>query len=158
MLVTRLPDMGRFFITVIAGALVYTAGSAITPQEDSMAVIIAPISGAILTAVLVAAILLPLRAGLRVFAPGAAHRTHAVVVAGLLLALVTVFSLVLSADSLPHGRLGFWALWACYALAPSLSFFWPLAPQNRAGADSRHETAACPPGCRRRRLDTSVSY
>jgi hypothetical protein len=133
--------MRRFFITVAVGALVYTAGSFITPQEDSLAIVFAPIAGSIFTAIVIAVLLLPLRAGLRAFMPQSTQRTYGIIAASVLLALVTAFSLVLSAESLPDGRLSFWALWAFYVVALAFSFFWPLATQSKIQAHSVHDHA-----------------
>ena len=134
--------MRRFFITVVAGALVYTAGSVITPQEDSLAVVFAPIVGSIFTAIAIAVLLLPLRAGLRAFIPQSTPWAHAIVAACVLLALVSASCLLLSPTSLPHGRLSFWALWAIYAVALVVSFFCPFAAHSRVQPHSPHDGTA----------------
>lgn len=119
--------MRRFFITVAVGALVHTVGSFITPQEDSLTVIFAPITGSVFTAIVIAVLLFPFRAALRTFMPLSTQRAHGAMAAAVLLALVTVFSCVVPAESILLTRLGFWTFWAFYVVALTLSFFWPLA-------------------------------
>jgi hypothetical protein len=127
--------MVRFIITVVLGAVFYSAATAIdlvlAPGDDNLAILFAPIVGVIFTAIVVTLLLLPVRAVLRRFRPGASQRSHALVAAALLCALVTVFSLVGSRTTFPAGRLSFWALWTCYSLSVTASFCWPLAAQSK---------------------------
>jgi hypothetical protein len=123
--------MRRFIITVIVGSVIYTGLSVLTqienPGDDSLGVIFAPIVGIIFSAVIVVVFLLPLGAGLRHFFPSRTQRTHAIIAASILLALVTVFSLMGTDSTFPMGRINFWASWLGYSLALVASIFWPLS-------------------------------
>jgi hypothetical protein len=131
--------MLRFIITVVLGAALYTVATAIdlvlAPGDDNLAILSAPIVGVIFTAIVITLVVLPVRAVFRRLRPGASQRSHAVVSAGLLCALVTVFSLVGSRTTFTAGRLSFWALWTCYSLSVTASFCWPLAAQSKSGGD-----------------------
>jgi hypothetical protein len=112
--------MRRFFITVAVGGLVATLGSFLEPHhEDPLAMVIIPM------------VLFPMRAGLRAFMRQHTQRTHAIVVASVLLAVVAAFTLGLPAGSFTMGRLSFFGFWAIYFVTLTLSFFWPLASEKK---------------------------
>jgi hypothetical protein len=131
--------MLRFTITVVVGTLFYSAATVVNqilaPGDDNLAAFFAPIAGVIFSATAVTLLLLPLRAVLRRFLPGASQRSHALVTASVLIALVTGFTFASPQSTFLTGRLSFWAIWAVYALSITISLFWPLAANGKTEKD-----------------------
>lgn len=94
------------------------------------------ISGLISFPIVFAALLLPLRAVWRLCLPQRTQRTHGIVTALVLLALVAVWILVpfLRGRELPpfcHGYFWHSLFWFCFVIFSVTTFYWPLAAQRQ---------------------------
>jgi MFS family permease len=92
----------------------------------------AGVSGVMTFPIVLAALLLPLRTGVRHFWPRATQRAHGIVAAVALLALVGIWIGVrfVSGIVLPaycHGYFWHSAFWVSFVIAVVASFCWPLA-------------------------------
>ncbi len=115
----------RFLITCVFGGIAYTFGSVITPQEDSLGVMFAPIIGAIFTAIVCCVFLWPLRAGVRSLFPRLTGRAQGFVAFAVVAAVIAALALFTSESSLLVSRLGVFAFWSFYALVIIACWFWP---------------------------------
>ncbi len=142
---TNSPLMLRFIITIVVGAMAYTAMNVFdqiqNPSDDNLGAFFSPIAGGIFSVIVVVVFLLPLRAGLRHFLPGKTQRSHALIASIVLLALVTIITLMGSASTFPLGRMSFWVCWASYTLALIASLFWPLSARVVNRGETTHEHA-----------------
>jgi hypothetical protein len=94
------------------------------------------VSGLISFPFVFAALLLPLRAGLRRYLPRSAQRTRGVVTLLVLLALVAVWIGVpfLHGRELPpycHGYFWHSLFWFCFVILSVTTFYWPLSAQRQ---------------------------
>jgi hypothetical protein len=122
--------MRRFILSAVVGAVVYTGGMASGP-EGGPAIIFVPIMGLIFSAVVLAALITPLRAVVHRFVPGSTRHLQACVVGGLLLIVVFVLAACIPPAAISQSRLAFAGFWGAYVVALAVSFFWPVTVQNR---------------------------
>ena len=117
--------MLRFFITSILGAVVYTIGSIITPDQGVFGVLFAPIIGVIFTALVCGICLWPLRAGVKAMFPHSAARTQGFIAFAVVLLLLAALTTLMRESTLLGSRLGFFTFWLFYAAVVVSSWFWP---------------------------------
>jgi hypothetical protein len=125
----------RLLITVGVGDLVYTVASFFPPYDNSFRILLAPLVGCMLTAIVVTIVLLPLRAFSYGIAPQSSEKVHGFITAAILVGAITALTLLLPATVFSGSRIGFWSFLSVYSLSLVISFFWPHF--RRGGAKSQ---------------------
>ena len=133
--------MKRFIITVLVGTILHAVVCILMPPFEFAPTRLtcffwALRSGIVVFPIMFAIILLPLRAGLRLFMPQRTQRTHAIIAGLVLFVLVAIWILArqLSGVQSPpyeHGYLCQWIFWPLFVGAITISFFWPFGAQSR---------------------------
>ena len=141
--------MKRFVITVLVATILHAIGCILAPPFEfghsrAECFFFAFVSGLVAFPILFAALLLPLRAGLRRFLPATSPYTHAVVAFIALFAVRAAITLPRQLSGVPtlpfqHGYLAHWIFWSVFIIAITFAFFWPFGPQSRS---SSHDRAA----------------
>lgn len=93
-------------------------------------------SGVVGFPILFAAVLLPLRAGLRRFMPASTPQVHAVVAFIVLYFIRAAIILARQLSGIPslpfqHGYLAEWIFWSVFVFAITVAFFWPFGTKSR---------------------------
>lgn len=121
--------MRRFISSATVGTLVCAAGAFLDPDKDGPTWLIFPVTGFLLSAVCLAAVVLPLQVLMCRFAANSTPRFQACVVAAFLLFVVGVLAVCLPSTNVSMTRLGFTTFWAAYVIALVTAFFWPFVGQ-----------------------------
>ena len=134
--------MRRFIITVLVATMLHAIGCILAPPFEfghtrAECFFYAFVSGIIGFPILFAAILLPLRAGLRRFMPASEPRAHAIVAFIVLYAIRAAIILAHQLSGVPslpfqHGYLAQWIFWTVFVVAITVAFFWPFDTQSRS--------------------------
>src|SRR5262245_36223875 len=134
--------MRRFVITVLVATVLHAVGCILAPPFEfghtrAECFFFAFVSGLVAFPILFAAVLLPLRAGLRRFMPAGTARMHAIVAFLVLYAIraATILPRQLSGvPTLPfqHGYLAQWTFWSVFVLVITIAFFWPFDTECRS--------------------------
>lgn len=122
--------MRRFISSAAVGALICAGGAVLDPDKDGPTWLIFPVTGFFLSAVCLAALVLPLRALTCRFVPNSTPRFQASVVAAFLLLLVGGLAIFLPSTGISMTRSAFAVFWAAYAVAIVATFFWPLVGRS----------------------------
>jgi hypothetical protein len=128
--------MRRFAITVLVATVLHAVACILIPPFEfgpsrPAGFFFAFVSGLMVFPIMLAVILLPLRAGLRRFVPNRSESTYAIL-AGLVLVLLVVAHILpsqlagLPVKPFQHNYTYKWAFWLLFALAVDISFFWPF--------------------------------
>jgi hypothetical protein len=142
--------MRRFIITVLIATVLHAVACILVPPFEFAPTRLACFfwalrSGIIAFPILFAAVLFPLRAGLRRVMPGKSERTHAIV-AGLALYLLPASRIVarqLSGTPVPpfeHSYLDQWIFWSVFVAVIAISFFWPFGPRVAPSESSKQQS------------------
>jgi hypothetical protein len=129
--------MRRFIITVLVLTIVHAIACIIAPpfefgRNRTECFFFAFVGGLWAFSVISALVLWPLRWGLRRVMPPQMRRTQALLAGLVLLGLVT--ALVFTHPMRPHHH-GFylrWLAWCIFAIAATISFFWPFGIDRRS--------------------------
>jgi hypothetical protein len=131
--------MKRFIITVLVATMLHAVGCILAPPFEfghgrAECFFFAFVSGIIAFPILFAAVLLPLRAGLRRFMPTSTPQLHAVVGFIVLYAIRAAIILARQISGVPslafqHGYLAQWIFWSVFVVAITVAFFWPFGAQ-----------------------------
>lgn len=126
----------RFIITVLLATILHAVGCILAPpfefgRNRAECFFFAVLSGIIAFPILLAAVLLPLRAGLRRLMPTSAPLAHALFASIVLIAIRAMITLPRQLSGLPtapfqHGYLAQWIFWSVFIVAITFTFFWPL--------------------------------
>ena len=122
--------MRRFIVTVLIATVIHAVALIIAPPFEfghnrAECFFFGFVAGLMGFPVMFAAVLLPLRWGLRRLLPGM-RRVQAIVAGLMLLGLATAW--VFTHPTLPfqHGFYVHWLFWSTEAIAGTISFFWPF--------------------------------
>ena len=136
----------RFIITVLVATMLHAIGCILAPpfefgQSRAECFFFAFVSGMVGFPILFAAVLLPLRAGLRWSMPVSSPRTHAVVAFIVLYAIRASIILARQLSGVPslpfqHGYLAQWIFWSVFVVVITIAFFWPFGDRTRAATFS----------------------
>ena len=128
--------MKRFIITVLVATMLHAIACILVPpfefgRNRAECFFFAFVSGLLAFPVLFAILLLPLRAGLRLFLSRSNPRVHAVVAFLVLYAIrasIILARQLSGAPALPfqHGYLAQWIFWSLFILVITVTFFWPF--------------------------------
>ncbi len=139
--------MRRFIVTVLIATVLHAVACIIAPPFEfaptrAACFFFAFVSGLMAFPIMLALLLLPLRAGMRRFMPHRTQRTHAITAALVLWSLATAWvgAHVLSGvPALPHqhGYLCHWIFWSVFSFVIAISFFWPFGGLNRNSCHDR---------------------
>jgi hypothetical protein len=139
--------MIRFVITVVVATLLHAVACILLPPFEFAATrpacfFFAFTGGLMAFPVMLAAVLFPLRGGLRRFMPGGGQRGHAVVAGLVLVALVAAMILPRQLAGVPvkpyqQSYLYKWAFWLLLAVAVDVSYFWPFGLRARSSSPQR---------------------
>ena len=132
--------MKRFIITVVVATMLHAIGCILAPpfefgRNRAECFFFALVSGIVAFPVLLAVLLLPLRAGLRRFMPASTPYTHAVVAFIVLFAIRAAITLPgqlsgVRLQPFQHGYLAHWIFWSVFIVAITVAFFWPFGTQT----------------------------
>ncbi len=132
--------MKRFIITVLAATILHALACILIPPFEfaptrPACFFYAFISGLISFPIVFAAVLLPLRGGLRRFMPHATPYTHALLAGLTLFLLVALVILPRQLAGVPvkphqHSYVCKWLFWLLLALVVNVSFFWPFGGRS----------------------------
>lgn len=132
--------MKRFIITVFIAIMLHAIGCILAPPFEfghnrAECFFYAFISGLIAFPILCAAVLVPLRAGLRRFLPTSTPRIHALIAFAILYAIRAAIILrrqLAGVPSLPfqHGYLAQWIFWSVFMIVTTFAFFWPFGTHS----------------------------
>jgi hypothetical protein len=133
--------MRRFIITVLVATMLHAVGCILAPPFEfghsrAECFFFAFVSGIVGFPVLFAAVLLPLRAGLRRFMPASTPQVHAVVAFIVLYVIRAAIILARQLSGIPslpfqHGYLAEWIFWSVFVVAITVAFFWPFGTKSR---------------------------
>lgn len=133
--------MKRFSITVLIATMLHAIACILAPPFEfghsrAECFFFAFVSGIVGFPILFAAVLLPLRAGLRRFTPAGTPRIHAIMAFIVLYAIRAAIILTRQLSGVPalpfqHGYLARWIFWSAFVVAITATFFWPFGTQNR---------------------------
>jgi hypothetical protein len=134
--------MRRFVITVLVATVLHAVACVLIPPFEfaptrPVCFFYAFVSGLMAFPIILGALLLPLRAGLRRLMPNRTRRTHAIVAGLVLLVLVAAMILPRQLAGIPvkpyqHSYLHKWVFWLLFGLAVDVSFFWPFGAHKDA--------------------------
>ena len=133
--------MRRFIITVLVATMLHAVGCILAPPFEfghsrAECFFFAFVSGIVGFPILFAAVLLPLRAGLRRFMPASTPQVHAVVAFIVLYVIRVAIILARQLSGIPslpfqHGYLAEWIFWSVFVVAITVAFFWPFGTKSR---------------------------
>lgn len=139
--------MKRFIITILVATMFHAIGCILAPPFEFghtrlECFFYAFISGIVGFPILLAVVLLPLRAGLHRYMPHRSPRIHAVVAGIVLYALRASIILARQLSGIPslpfqHGYLSQWIFWSLFVIAITVSFFWPFGARPVKARDLR---------------------
>ena len=137
----RHPPVRRFIITVLVLTVLHAVGLIIAPPfefgHNRTECFFFGLGGGLWGFSLIAALVLwPLQWGLRRLIPPHMRRTQAVLAGLVLLGLVSAWAFT-HPTILPHQH-GFyvrWLAWSIFAIAATISFFWPFGMDGRSSKD-----------------------
>jgi hypothetical protein len=134
--------MRRFIITVLAATMLHAIGCILAPPFEfghsrAECFFFAFVAGIVGFPVLFAAVLLPLRVGLRRFMPASTPQIHAIVAFLVLYAIRAAIILARQLSGVPslpfqHGYLAQWIFWSVFVVVITITFFWPFGIENRS--------------------------
>ena len=144
----------RFVITVLVATVLHAVACILVPPFEFAPTRLACFfwacrSGIVVFPIVFVVLLLPLRAGLRLFMPQSTRQIHAVVAAVVLLVVVAVWILARQLSGVPsppyeHGYLCQWIFWPFFACVVAVSFFWPFSRRTTPLGKSLPATATTP--------------
>jgi hypothetical protein len=137
----------RFIITALAAALLHAVACILIPPFEfaptrPACFFYALVGGLIAFPIILAVLLLPLRAGLRRLVPRATEHTRALL-AGLALGAVVVLMILprqlagVPVKPYQQSYIHVWTFWLLLALVVNVSFFWPLPERAAAVKTAR---------------------
>jgi hypothetical protein len=129
----------RFIITVLVATMLHAIGCILAPPFEfghgrAECFFLAFVSGIVAFPILFAAVLLPLRAGLRRFMPASTPHVHAFVAFIVLYAARAAIILARQLSGVPslpfqHGYFAQWIFWSVFVVVITITFFWPFEPR-----------------------------